>query len=123
MTRQSTIRILKNAGLKLKKNFNIIESEDGIDTIYLVYKSILSGIKISLIFSDENMMFINGSQSSKILNSVYEKIKGKHIPFYSVTAYDQSVFDFGVNFIKKVCSKPLDSFEVTQILMEFFETK
>ena len=68
-------------------------------------------------------MFLNGSESSKILNSLFDKIKGKHIPFYAITAYDETTCSFVNSHIKKICAKPLDSYEATKIFIELFENK
>ncbi len=86
----------------------------------MVYKSFLQGIKISMIFSDENMLFLKGTTSCKILHDIYNKKFLKEIPFYLVTAYDQGYSLFENSHVKQVCSKPLDTFEATKIFNEYF---
>jgi hypothetical protein len=87
-TRLSTIRTLKRISKSLGLNLNILEAEDGLETIYLVYKAFSSGSKISLIFSDESMSFIDGVKSSNIIKDILEKKKLPEIPFYLITAYE-----------------------------------
>lgn len=99
-------------------NFNFIESEDGLETLLLIYKSNLLGINISLIFSDENMVFMKGSQSCKIINSFYPNILSKEIPFCIVTSYDPSLPEFKGIPAKRICSKPLDSYQAFTIFKE-----
>ena len=70
LPRQSTVRILNKISEQLNINFNIIEAEDGIDTINHVYHAWKSGAKISLILSDQNMNFMYGTNSAEIIKEV-----------------------------------------------------
>lgn len=47
LTRQSTKRVLQNISKSLKIKLDIIEADDGIETIFFVYKCITQGVKIS----------------------------------------------------------------------------
>jgi DNA-binding LytR/AlgR family response regulator len=78
--------VCKSLGIKV----NIIESEDGIETLYLFYKSIIQGDQISLIFSDENMNFINGTQSSVLIRDICIKKRINLVPFYLVSSFDEN---------------------------------
>jgi hypothetical protein len=119
LTRQSTIRIIYNCAKELGKNINIIEVQDGIETIYCVYKCWSLGIEISMIFSDENMVFLNGLTSSQVLLDLSKKHNKNCIPFYLVTAYEGDYIS--KNFkesIKQILSKPLDKIKAKNIMKD-----
>jgi hypothetical protein len=119
-TRQATIRNLYTISKDLNIKINIIEAEDGIETMYLVYKAATQGVKISLIFSDENMIFMNGVRSSDIIKEVLERKRMGDIDFYLVTAYDNTLLDGQVSSsIKKVLSKPLAKDVAKSIISEY----
>jgi hypothetical protein len=88
LTRQATIRILEKAAKNHNIKLNIISSSDGLETIFLIYKSLNMGISISFVLSDENMNFINGLESSNILCRIVEKNKLRTIPFFLLSADD-----------------------------------
>jgi response regulator RpfG family c-di-GMP phosphodiesterase len=116
-TRLSTVRTLKNIGNLLNINLNILEAEDGVETTYLVYKAANMGIKISFIFSDECMNFMNGLRSSNIIKELIEKKGLAHIPFYLVTAYEGNLLDENcTKDVTKIFSKPLNKKSATDIL-------
>ena len=74
MIRRAVIRNISIVADKLRLNINIIELEDGVETIFAVYKCISQGIVISMILSDETMNFLSGSKSSEITKT-YLKIR------------------------------------------------
>lgn len=118
--RQSSIRILQKISDKLNIKLNIIEADDGIECLYIVYKCITQGIKISMIFSDENMLFIKGSKCSEILWEILNIKNISSIPFFLVTAYDNSMKDiFKSKYVTDILSKPL-SRDVAQNLIQKF---
>jgi CheY-like chemotaxis protein len=107
-TRQSTVRILNTVSKTLNVKINIIEAEDGLELIYLIFKCVTQGVSISMILSDENMNFMNGSRSSEILKEILTKKKITDIPFYLVTAYDNNLIEKFISpSIDQVLSKPL----------------
>ncbi len=119
-TRQSTVRMIKTVCKSLDIKINILEAEDGVETIYLVYKALLQGHNISLIFSDENMNFISGVSSSRIIRELTSKKKIVDIPFYLVTAYDSSHFNKNlICNVDKVYEKPLSRDATHQLIKNF----
>lgn len=116
-TRQSTIRIISSLSKELKLNLNILEAEDGIEMLYLIYKAPIMGAKISLVISDENMNFLNGINSCNILKDVLDKKKLADIPFYLVSSFDGIMLDSKSSInLKKVLEKPLERKEALNIL-------
>jgi two-component SAPR family response regulator len=108
---------MKNISKSLNLNINILEAEDGIETIYLIYKALNSGSKISMIFSDENMSFMNGIRSSLIVKEIVEKKKLTEIPFYLVTAYEGNLFEkLSCTYITKIINKPIARNEANDII-------
>ena len=51
--RMSYIRIFSEISRIYNIEINLIESEDGIETLFLIYKCFQNGINIDLIFTDE----------------------------------------------------------------------
>ena len=122
MTRLSSIRAIQKVSNELSIRTNIIEAEDGVEVIYLIYKSLTKGIKISIIISDENMNFLNGSKCSEIIREISSK---KHciIPFYLVTAYEfDSINHYIGACVDKVFSKPLSINDTKNIFFEVLKS-
>jgi CheY-like chemotaxis protein len=121
-TRQSTVRILYNKSKTLKIKINIIEAEDGLECIYLVYKCVTQGVKISMILSDENMNFMYGSRSAEILKEIISKKRIAAIPFYLLTAYDNTLIEKYISpCISQILSKPLTKDEARKLLLKAVE--
>ena len=80
--RNSLIKSLKKCIYKLKMadKIDILEGLDGIDIIKTIIDDQKNGNKVKLIFSDENMEYMNGSQSVKFINGLLKDNKIKHIP-------------------------------------------
>lgn len=117
LIRLSSIRTLKNVSKSLNLNINIMETNDGIETLALVYKYLNLGQKISLIFSDENMNCMNGSKSCELIKEMLIKKNSEDIPFYMLTACQESgnLLNSRRNFLK-IIEKPLDKHVATEIL-------
>jgi signal transduction histidine kinase len=114
LARQSTIRNLNKAALKLNKQINIVESSDGIETLNLVYNSISKGEIISGIITDENMKILKGSSFIEILFKFFEiKID---IPIFLVSAYEDKNIIKNAKLFKEIYAKPLNLFNAEQII-------
>jgi CheY-like chemotaxis protein len=117
LNRQATVRTIYSISKQLDIKINIIEAEDGVETIYLVYKAATQGVKISMIFSDENMNFMTGSQSSEIVNEIAIKKCIGDIPFYLITAYDNAYVDrLNLLSITKILDKPISKNKIYEII-------
>ncbi len=92
-TRQSSVRVLKSIASEMKININIIEAQDGVETIFIFYKCISQGVRISLIVSDENMNFMNGTKTYDVLCEILEKKNLNKINFNLLTALDNNAFE------------------------------
>jgi response regulator RpfG family c-di-GMP phosphodiesterase len=115
IARMSTIRIIENASLSLKINLNIFEAEDGIETIFIFYKLIKQGIKISMIFSDETMQYMKGVRTYKIIKEILEDKNLQMIPFFLVTALSDMTFE---DSELKILSKPLKEEMVVPLFLK-----
>lgn len=89
LTRSSIIRNIMDLNKQFNFYINIIESEDGVEGLFIVYKLIKQGVKISMIFSDETMQYLNGSLFYKILKEILINKNMLKIPFYLVTALSE----------------------------------
>jgi signal transduction histidine kinase/CheY-like chemotaxis protein len=117
ITRQSMARLITQAARDLKAVVNIIQADDGIECLYIVYKSIRLGVKITLIFSDQNMHFLSGSESAEEIHKITRKAH-INIPFYLVTAYeDRNMLNrFRTDYVTEVKTKPLNKNQMKLIL-------
>ena len=92
-------------------SYEILEAEDGLECIYLVYKLLKNGHKNIIVVSDENMKHMNGTTSAEILKNL-KKLNSEHIPFILLTAYDQ----VNCTFIDYFVSKPMKESEAEKII-------
>jgi signal transduction histidine kinase/CheY-like chemotaxis protein len=108
MTRKATVRLINTFCTANGIRITILECSDGIECLWHYYQSMLKGEKISLVFSDETMAFMNGLYSANILSELC-KLRGlPKIPFFLVTAYE-SLQDFQMSSaIVDIFSKPLN---------------
>jgi hypothetical protein len=114
IVRQSTIRILKKVADEMNTNINFIESEDGIETLYVFYKYISLGISISGIISDESMNLMNGTYCGEVISCILQKRGMQAIQYLIVTAYENSM---KINsHIVHIETKPLDKNNARKIL-------
>lgn len=121
-TRQSTIRILHNLSISLKIKLNIIEADDGLETLYLVYRCITQGVRISMIMSDENMNFMYGSRTAEILTEIISRKRIAEIPFYLLTAYDNILIQKYISSsIRQILTKPLTKDTASILLLKAME--
>jgi signal transduction histidine kinase len=117
-TRKSVIRVLYNAAEKLGIKVKFIEAEDGIQTMYIIYKSVIKGVHISAIISDETMKFMTGSKSAQLLKSI-GNFMIKKIPFYLTTAYDDLNAIQKLKYVDSVFHKPLTPQDAEKIISSF----
>jgi signal transduction histidine kinase len=115
LVRQSNLRIIKSAANHMNIEINIIEACDGVECLLVVWQCFSNGIKLSMIFSDETMQYLNGSHTYDII----EKFSFKNnipIPFILVTAYND-LFSKSTRF--QVISKPLTEDKVNEYLKRY----
>jgi hypothetical protein len=112
------MRIIKDSARFLRINVEIFQAEDGIECLYIVYKCLNEGIKISMIFSDETMYYMRGTRSYEILNEILTAKGCYQIPFILVTAYEELLNNSSNSF--KVVSKPLSKSQVEMALKLLF---
>jgi signal transduction histidine kinase/CheY-like chemotaxis protein len=109
----------------LLKDFNnslyeIVECSDGIELLNEVRLD--TGNKIKLILTDENMEYLNGSESVRIIRNLEENRKIKQYHIVSITAFDdqetkERILNSGVNsIITKPCTKSV----LSKLLVDFF---
>jgi hypothetical protein len=103
--RQSIGRIFSHVSKELNIDILFLEAEDGIELLYIVYKLILKGIKIDLIFSDDYMKFMKGSKASFIFEEIFAN-NIQAIPFYLVSAYEKDLIHRS-KIVTDIISKPL----------------
>ncbi len=113
----------KDKGIK----FKIIHEDDGLGTINKVINDKANKLDlIKLIISDENMLYLNGSESFIILNKLFENNHFQKIPLIILTAL--SNID-ELNFIKKksqcdaIYKKPMDKSLIESIFHKYLLSK
>jgi signal transduction histidine kinase len=119
-TRQSSVRVLKSIASEMNININIIEAQDGVETIFIFYKCISQGVRIAMIVSDENMNFMNGTKTYDVLSEILEKKNLNKINFNLLTALDNNAFDIKYRSQEdfNIVSKPLTRDMARTILSE-----
>jgi CheY-like chemotaxis protein len=113
LIRQTNSRIIKSLAKEMNLNINIIESEDGVETLYLVHKFNMRGETISCIISDESMNLLNGVNCAEMLNKLLD-LKGNKIPYFILTAYENLKCES--NIVKAFEVKPMDKQIAKRIL-------
>jgi signal transduction histidine kinase len=122
MARLSNIRLFSEVAEREGKDLNILEAEDGIECLYYLFLCNKKGIKISAIFSDQTMNYLDGSYILSILNKLVAKKAINSIPFYIITAYE----DEGTLLVlrdalpKEIYTKPLKRKIVEKIIKELY---
>lgn len=87
LPRKSTIRIIKEIIQKKNVDIEVLEAEDGIETLSYIYKYYFQlNKRIDAIISDETMKFIEGMKCAEILYNSSHSCND--IPFFLVTAYE-----------------------------------
>ena len=120
-TIRNSIKKLLIKDSKLNTMFDIIEGEDGVETLNLVVKDQFDGNRIRLIISDENMEYLNGSDSYKILKKLERLNKINNIFLVSLTAYVDQVTTNEIlsNGADLVLLKPLSSSGLKDLINKF----
>jgi CheY-like chemotaxis protein len=118
---RSALRFLVEKILKenKKNDFEILECCDGIDILNEIIQDQSINNTIRCILTDENMEYLNGSNTVSILRDMQSSNKIKKIPIACLTAYDDSfnhelIYKAGVDLI---LSKPCTE----KSLLKFFE--
>ena len=117
--RSAIKRVFSNtiSEINFQGEFEIIEANDGIECIFLIYLMSIRHEKIDIIVSDETMGFCSGSLCSIIIEKFLYIDTVKNLNFFLSTALNASFNKdkFG-SLLKKVYSKPLDKASVIDIL-------
>jgi signal transduction histidine kinase len=116
-TREAIVRIIKKVAKNEKLKVNVFEAEDGVESIYLTYKFISNGIKISAFFSDETMNYINGSQSSQVIKEIFDNHNLSPAPFFLLTAI-QGLDLKSYKLIKGLYPKPVSKSQILEIIRQ-----
>ena len=120
LERNNTINLLKNVLSFLKINDHaILERSDGIDLLNLIRLD--KEKKIEYIFIDENMDYLNGSESVHIIRKWEEYHKIKRYKIISITAFDDKdtstrLKSSGVN---SILLKPCNKSDFIKIFQKF----
>ena len=98
----------------MNKRITILESEDGVETLNLLYRSFLNRDKISGIITDENMKLMKGSCCVEVIRRFFDM---RHdFPVYLVTAYEDPSVVNNSNLFNEIFSKPLNMVSAERIL-------
>ena len=119
MIRNSIKRVLLRQLKDIKKNIkcHIIEACDGLECIMALYIATTKQIKVDAIISDENMAYMNGSYSSKVLENLMKQGKFAKTPmFVSSALLNIELKEIFSSIVVKIYSKPLDNNSVIDLL-------
>ncbi len=95
----------------------VIEASDGIECLIALYLATIQNIKIDGVISDENMKFISGSFSSRIIEVGVKSGFLADLPMFIVTALGGN-FNFSnySSVVRKVFSKPIERSSAIEII-------
>jgi signal transduction histidine kinase len=116
MTRKSTIRLINNYCMSKLIDVNILEASDGVECFWKFYQCMIKGEKITLILSDETMIFMDGSYCANIIYELCSLRSFPIVPFYIVTAYESLHYPSSIS-IKGVFTKPLSNLNLENALI------
>jgi signal transduction histidine kinase/CheY-like chemotaxis protein len=122
ITRLANIRLFSEAAEQEGKDLNILEAEDGIECFYYLFLCNKKGIKVSAIYSDQTMNYLDGSCILSILNTLIAKKAINSIPFYIITAYEDeaTLVILRDTLPKEIYTKPLNRKVVEKLIKELY---
>jgi signal transduction histidine kinase len=121
MNRMTNARLMKQLSKEMKLKCNIVQAEDGVEGLYKIYQGLKSGVYFSCILCDQTMTYMNGTHFADMLKLITEERRMKPIPFYVVTAFEDSNTLSRLaesSYIKKVITKPLGKNHAKDIINE-----
>jgi len=120
LARLSNKRFISDYAHNNNLNINIIEAEDGIECLYILYIFFKNGIKISCVISDQNMLHMNGSTTATVIKKFTNSNIFSQLQFYILTAYEDenTINTLKTAPITNVFSKPIKRELLYQILRE-----
>ena len=86
--RKNLKSLIEDVTKTLNINVEIELGEDGVDLLYKIIKSQSDGNLYNLVFIDENMNYMNGSNAISIIRSLESDHKIKKVNIISVTAFE-----------------------------------
>lgn len=85
--------INSNNNINNKYNIKVKKLNDGIELLNEIYNDIINGLfEIKIVFCDQMMSFLNGSDAFKIIKQIYEDKNLKMFPFAICSAFNDSGF-------------------------------
>lgn len=117
---KATENIVKKVVLKLELGWDVIKGTDGIDILKSVMDDQCDNL-IKIIFTDEHMEFMSGSDAVKILKKLEREGKVKPIDYFSVTCFEDEMTKGNILSagISDVISKPASDSKIEHILRKF----
>ena len=105
---------------KLEFDYTIIVGEDGIDALKFVIDPLLSS-RIKGIFTDENMEFMNGSESIKIIRNLQKLNKISYFNICTVTAFEDKATANVIKFmgVDEILKKPLSKSQLEEYFVKY----
>jgi response regulator RpfG family c-di-GMP phosphodiesterase len=100
--------------------YTILLGEDGIDALKFVIDPLLSS-RIKGIFTDENMEFMNGSESIRIIRNLQRMKKISYFNICTITAFEDKETAMGIKFtgVDEILKKPLKKLQLEDYFVRF----
>jgi signal transduction histidine kinase/CheY-like chemotaxis protein len=118
--RDNTINIINSCLNELGYFFyEVVEYSDGLDILNAVRLD--KEKRIKLIFTDENMEYLNGSEAVQILRKFEDNKRINFYPIISITAFDDKISKNRIlsSGINTILSKPCSKTAIYNILIKF----
>ena len=118
--RKSYINLLNNFP-KIVNKYDLVELEDGIDIIKAIVDDQHCGNLIKAVFTDENNIYINGSEAIKILRDLQLTSKIKNCLYFSITAFEdeESLSKIIKSGVDLILSKPASKKQIVEVIERY----
>lgn len=118
---RQSLKLLLSQLPGLTSQYNIVECRDGIETLKCVVDDQSEGNKIKVVLTDENMEYMNGSESVRVLKRLESQNKIQKCFYFTITAYDdeetrRAISNAGV---EEVLSKPLTKSVISKLFSTY----
>lgn len=108
--------------LSAEDQYEVISGRDGLDTLNYIIEDQKNDSRIKLIISDENMVFINGSDSFRVIHSLIASRKLSKVTMIILTALEEKDalnYIKSVSQAKEVLRKPANVTKVQEIISKY----
>lgn len=124
LCRKNIKNLVKSIVSELNLDVGVIKASDGLDILSQVINDQSKNSQIKLIICDENMAYLNGSDSFRLLNTLADRKKLSKVPMVILTALEESDFlnqMLNSGIISELSRKPANKQLIKKIIKKYIE--